>query len=163
MINKYDKGAVVEISTVFEKVYHVLSKGLLKRDFFDFVWLRFSQFLISEIYKLWRSSFFSKYSKFSLNFKNVAKIRENWFYFWNNCISISSLKLSLTRTEYLSSGFHVLTDSSKIVHFTNRQFFQLNFFPVINKYDKGVVVQILAVFGTVYPIVRRRVFSNRTF
>ena len=36
MITKYGNGAVVQMTTVFERVYHVASqRGLLNRDFLD--------------------------------------------------------------------------------------------------------------------------------
>ena len=37
------------------------------------------------------------------------------------------------------------------------------FFTMINKYDKGVVVQISTVFGTIYHVAYRQVFLNETF
>ena len=49
------------------------SKVLLKRHFLDIYQTTFSESVISEIQKLWGSPFFSKYSKFNLDFKNSAK------------------------------------------------------------------------------------------
>ena len=63
-----------------------LSKGLLKKDFFDIYLTAFSQSVISEIQNLWGSSFYEKCLKFNLDFKNLAK---NWvkvFCFWDNRI-----------------------------------------------------------------------------
>ena len=52
------------------------------------------------------------------------KIHKN---FLDNWISISCAKMSLLRTEYLSSAFSVLTNTRKIFHITKRGFFQLTF------------------------------------
>ena len=53
--------------------------------------------LISEIQNLWGSSFFSKYLKIKLDFKNAAKNRENAFLLWDNCIWIRIFPTQLTR------------------------------------------------------------------
>ena len=43
MITKYGNGAVVQVATVFEPVYHVACQnGPLKRDFFDIYLTAFS-------------------------------------------------------------------------------------------------------------------------
>ena len=46
--------------------------------------------------------------------------------FWDNCIWIGCLTLSLLRREYLSSAVSVLTNSVKTIHITSRDFFELN-------------------------------------
>ena len=102
------------------------SKGPLKRDFLDIYLTMFSESVISEIQKLWRSSFFSKPSKFQIDFKNAAKISEKLSCFCYNCIWIGIVKLSLLRTGYFSSVANVLTSSPKILHVNKREFFQLN-------------------------------------
>ena len=82
---------------------------------------------VSEIQKLWGSSFFSKCLKFNLDFRNAVKDSEKLFYFWDNCIWIGIIKLSLWRTRYFSFATNVFTSSPKILHLYNRSFFQLNF------------------------------------
>ena len=89
----------------------------------------FSESVTSKIQNLWGSSVFSKYSKFTLDFKNAAKNSEKVFCFWDNCIWIGIVKLSLLRTGYFSSAANVLTSSPKICHVNKRDFFQLNFLP----------------------------------
>ena len=77
--------------------------------------------------KAMRVIFFSKCLKFKLDFKNAAKNWEKVFCFWDNCIWIGIVKLSLLRTGYFSSAANVLTSSPKILHVNKRDFFQLNF------------------------------------
>ena len=72
--------------------------------------------------------FFSKCSKFSLDFKNAAKNWEKLFSFRDNCIWIGIVKLSLLRTGYFSLTANVLTSSPKILHVNKRHFFTLNWF-----------------------------------
>ena len=54
------------------------------------------------------------------------KIPEKVFCFWDNSILIGCVKLSLLKSEYLSSAVNVLTNSLKILHSTKRDFFELN-------------------------------------
>ena len=76
--------------------------------------------------KLWGSSFFSKYSKFNLNFKNTAKNGEKVIYLWDNSIGITIVKFSLLRTGYFSSVANVLAGSPKTWHVNKRDFFENN-------------------------------------
>ena len=71
--------------------------------------------------------FFSKYSKFNLDFKNAAKNSEKFFCFWDNGIWIGIVKLSLLTRGYISSVAKVLTSSAKIWHVNKRDFFEHNF------------------------------------
>ena len=54
------------------------------------------------------------------------KIQKKNFSFWDNCIEIGIVKLSLLRTGYLSSAANVLTSSTKISHVNQRDFFWIN-------------------------------------
>ena len=96
------------------------------QSFLDIYLTTFLDSLISKLQNLCESSFFSKYWKFTLDFKNTAKRREKVSCFWDNCFSIGIVKLSLLRTRYFSSAGNVLTSSPKIWHVKNRDFFQLN-------------------------------------
>ena len=71
--------------------------------------------------------FFFKISKFNLDFGNGAGNSEKVFSFWDNCIWIGIVKLSLLRAGYFSLVANVLTSRSKILHVNTRDFFQLNF------------------------------------
>ena len=70
---------------------------------------------------------FSKCSKIDLDFKNGEKNPRKSFCFLKILIWIGCAKLSLLRREYLSSAVNELTNSSKILHITKRDFFQLIF------------------------------------
>ena len=87
------------------------------------------------------------------------KIGEMFFCFWDNYIWRCSNKLSLLRREDLSLAVNVLTNSAKILHLTKEDFFQT----VVNKYGKGVLVQISTVFRPVYDVICRWVLQNLTF
>ena len=124
-----------------------------KRDFLEIYLTAFSKSVIPEIQNLRAPSFFSKYLKLNLDLKNTAKNWEKVFRFWGNCI----VKLSLLRTEYLSSESTLLTSSPKIWHVKKRDFFWLNWLAVINEYDKSALMQIWTLPGHVYHVAFRRV------
>ena len=77
--------------------------------------------------KLWGSSLFLKYSRFNLDFKNATRSWEKVFCFWDNCIWIGIIKLSLLRTKYFSSADIVLTWNPKILYVNKRNFFPTQF------------------------------------
>ena len=70
--------------------------------------------------------FFSKELKMQCKFQKLRKKLRKLFDFWDNCIWISCIKLSLLRREYLSLAVNILTKSLKIFHITSRDFFKLN-------------------------------------
>ena len=55
------------------------------------------------------------------------RIEKKFFCFWDICIWIGIVKLSLLRTGYLSSASNVLTSSPKIWHVNRRDFLEHNF------------------------------------
>ena len=112
---------------LWARLPYCLSKDPLKRDFLDIYLATFSESVTSKIQNLWGSSFYSKCLKFNLDFKNAAKNWEKVFCFWDNCIWIGIVKLSLWRTRYFSSAANVLTSSPKIWHVNKRDFFWHNF------------------------------------
>ena len=129
VINKYGKGAVVQIATLFEPVYHVACGRVLWNAFFQIIiFSPFSESLISEIRRLWGSSIFWKCSKFNVNFRNSKKKWERVCSFWENSIWIGYVKLSLLRREHLSSAVNVLTKSLKIFHRSKIDLLRLNYF-----------------------------------
>ena len=103
-----------------------LGKVPLKQDFSDIYLTTFLESVISEIQNLLGSSFFSKYLKFILDLKNEAKYWQKVLCFWDNCIWIGIVKLSLLRRGYFSSTTNVLTSSPKTWHVKNRDFFRLH-------------------------------------
>ena len=128
MITKYGNGTLIQIATVFERVYHVACQRFLWNEtFWTNIWPRLSECVISEINQLWRSSFFWKCAKFNVHFENGRKIWEKAFDFWDNCFRTECVKLSLLRREYWSSALNVLTNSYKALLLTKTDFFRLNY------------------------------------
>ena len=103
-----------------------LLKNSLKRDILDIYLTTFSQSIISERQNLRRLSFFPKYLKFNLNFKNAAKNWEKVSCFLDNCIWIGFVKLSLLRTGTFWSVANGLTGSPKSWYVNKRDFFKHN-------------------------------------
>ena len=119
----------MQIWTVLGHVYDVACRRVLWNGTFKtFNLTPFSKYVISEIQKLWGSSFISKCSKFNLDFENAAKNSEKVFCFWDNRIWIVVVKLSLLRTGCFSSVANVWTTSPKNWHVNRRDFFENNFF-----------------------------------
>ena len=79
-----------------------------------------------EIHQLWWSSFFWKCSKVNLDCKNLEKYWEQKIFFWDNCIWIGCVNLSLLSKIYLWPTVNVLRNGPRILHITKRGFFQLN-------------------------------------
>ena len=128
MITKYGNGAVVQIATVFERVYHVACQRFLwNGTFWTNIYPRFLECVIWQINQLWRSSFFCKCSKFHVDFENARKSWEKAFCFWDNCFWIGCVKLSLLRRVYWSSAVNVLTNTYKALLLTKTDFFRLNY------------------------------------
>ena len=48
-------------------------------------------------------------------------------YYWDNCVRIGCVNLSLLRREYLSSAVNVLTNFYKALLLTKTEFFGLNY------------------------------------
>ena len=131
VITRYGKGVVGKIPTVFGPVSHVsYGRVLLNRIFQTFVESPFWETVISEIHRLWGWSFFRKCSKFDVHFENREKNWEKGFCFWDNSIWIGCIKFPLLRRECLSSAVKMLTNSLKILHSTNIDFFQLNYIQI---------------------------------
>ena len=129
LINKYDKRNVLQFETVFVPVYHVVCGRAFRMWIFQtFIYSPFSETVSTEIHRLWGSSFFWKCSKLNVDFTNEDKSWEKGLSFWYSRIWIRCVKLSLLSREYLSSVVNVLTNSLKILHRTNIDFFQATYF-----------------------------------
>ena len=55
------------------------------------------------------------------------KIQKKLVFFWDNCVRIGCVKLSLFRREYFLSAVNVLTNSYKALRLTKTDFFRLNY------------------------------------
>ena len=110
-----------------------------------------------------RVIFFSKRSKFRIDFNDVAKSLETIFCCLDNCIWIGIVKFSLWRTRYISWTANVLTSSSKILHVNKRDSFTSICLAVIDEYDNGTVMHISTVLGHIDHVACQRVLWNETF
>ena len=96
LINKYCKGPAIQIATVFPPVWLVVCLRVLwNAAFKTFISPYFSELVLPESHHLWGSSFFGKCLKFNIDFKNARKNWKKVFCFWDNCIWIVCVKLSL--------------------------------------------------------------------
>ena len=127
-MNQYYKLAVVQLWTVFWPVYHVTCGSVLWNRTFLYIYL--TTFFSVRNFKntsALRVIFFSKMLKIESKFGKWKRNNlENIFRFWDNCIWKCYNKLPLLRREYLLSPVNGLTNSAKILHMTQRDFFNLN-------------------------------------
>ena len=73
-INRYGKGAIVQLWRVFRPVYRVTClRILVKQTFSTFDWPRFPESLSSKIHMIWVSYLFGKCPKLNLCLKNPKK------------------------------------------------------------------------------------------
>ena len=108
----------------------------------------------SPLHQLWGSSFL-------LNIENLIEIlrmkQKCWgkkFYCWDKCIWIGCLKLSLLRTEYLSSEVNALTASLSRYSISLTETFSTSIaFAVINKYRKGTDLHFSILLVSIYPVL----------
>ena len=112
-----------DFNSVLSPLQCCLLKGTLKRDFSDIYLTTHFESVISEIDQVWGSHFFWKCLKFNVDFKNAKTSSQNNFCFWDNCIWIGSLKLSLLIIKRFSSAIDMLTNSLRTLHITKRDFF----------------------------------------
>ena len=106
---------------------------------------------------------FSKGSKFNADSKNEQKNSEKTFCFWDKCIWIVTIHLSLLLREYLSLAVNVLRKGLKNFHVSKSDFYNSFTFTVITQDDKGALIKIESVFRPVYHVVCRDVLSNGSF
>ena len=127
VINKYENGCIVKISTVFGLIYHIAcQRAPLKRDFLNIYFTTF--FGVGNIgnTSAMRVFFVCKCSKFNVDFKSGENNWDQLFSFSDNCIWIGCVRLSRLRREYLPWVVNVLTNWLKTLHITKRDFSQLN-------------------------------------
>ena len=117
----------LDCSRVWARLPCCLWTGRLKRYLWDIDLITFFGVRNLGDTSVLRVILFLKMFKFNVNIRNGEKNRGKVLYFWDNCIWIGCIKLSLFRREYLSSGVNLLTNSLKIFHSTKRDFFQLNY------------------------------------
>ena len=132
----WQKGCHSDFSTVWSHLPCCLSKGLLKRDFFDIYPTRF--FAIRNFGNTLAMTiiFFLKVFKSSSTFKIAEKNREKFFCFLDNCIWIDCVNLSQKR-DFL----HIyVTTVFRVRNFENtsamRVLFLLEIFKILSTFQK---------------------------
>ena len=110
-----------------------------------------------------RVIFFWKCSEFNADLKNAEKNGKKMFCFWDKCISIVYIHLSLLIREYLSLAVNELKKGLKNFIVSKSNFCNSITFAVITHDDKGALIKIESVFQPVYHVVCREVLSNGSF
>ena len=82
------------------------------------------------------------------------------FCFWDKCIWIVSIHLSLLLREYVSLAVNVLTKGLKSFHESKSDFYNSIALTVITRAGKSALIKIESVFRTVYLDACREVLSN---
>ena len=85
------------------------------------------------------------------------------FCFWEKCIWIVYLHLSLLIREYFSLAVNELRKSLKNFHVSKSDFSNSITFRVTNQDDKGALIKIESVFKPVYHVPCQEVLSNGSF
>ena len=85
------------------------------------------------------------------------------FCFWDKCICIVWIHLSLLVREHLSSAVNVLRKGQKKFHVSKSDFCNSITFTVIILDDKGALIKIESVVRAVYSVACRGVLSNGSF
>ena len=127
VINEYDKGAVLSISTCLVTFTMLLVEGMSETGLFRHLSDHVSGVGNFGKSKSNRVVFFFRISKILLQLSEFQqKIPKKFYFFWCNCIWIGFVKLSLLRKGYFSSAPNVLTSSPEIRHVNKRDVFHLN-------------------------------------
>ena len=77
------------------------------------------------------------------------------FCFWDKCIWIVGIELSLLRRKYVSSAVNVLRKHIKTFHVTKSDFSNSITFTMINQYTKGAGIKIESELLPVYHVACR--------
>ena len=137
-----------------------LSTWHLQRDLSDiYLSTSFSvgNFRNSEAMKV---TFLRKSWKFNTDLKRAEKNWQKIFCFWEKCLWIVCIELSLLMREYLLSEVNVLRKGLKNFHVSKSDFCNSITFTMITQDDKGALIKIESVFRLVYHVVCRGVLSN---
>ena len=101
--------------------------------------------------------FFWKCSEFNAYSKNAEKNSEKIFSFWDKCIWIVFIQLSLLIREYLSSAVNVLKKRLKSFHVSKSDFCNSITFTVITQDDKGALINVESVLRSASHVACQRV------
>ena len=111
----FDPFAIFSVEQSFEtRLFKHLSNNVFRSWYFH-KYISYEGHLFWQMFKIW-----SRFGKCKKNW-------EKFFCFWDTCIWIRSVKLSLLSTSCLSSEVNVLRNSLRILYITKRVFFQRNY------------------------------------
>ena len=82
------------------------------------------------------------------------------FCFWDNCIWIVCIHLSLLLREYVSLAVNVLRKGLKNFHDSKSDFYNSITFTMVTQDEKGALIKIESKFRPVYHVACRGVLSN---
>ena len=134
------------------------------RSFRAFEKLHSSVSIISQLFKLWSSSFCSKSLKIYVDLKNAIKVAENVLGFWDNYVRTSSGKISLLRREYMWWLVNLSKDSLKISDLIKRDLSVLNLSDVNGKLaSKSQRESFQQCFGPVNSFTSKRCSEGGAF
>ena len=85
------------------------------------------------------------------------------FWFWDKCIWLVCIHLSLLIREYLSQTVTVLRKGLKNFYVSKSDFCNSITSTVITQDDKGALIKIESVFRRVYHVACQEVLSNGSF
>ena len=107
--------------------------------------------------------FFWKGSNIDADWKNAEKNSEKIFCFWDKCVWIVCIQLSLLIREYLSYAVKVLKKRLKNVQVSKSDFCNSITFNVITQVDKGALINIESVILPAYHVACQGVLSSGSF
>ena len=93
----------------------------------------------------------------------IKKNGEKFICFWDKCIWIVYIHLSLLIREYFSLAVNVLRKGLKNIQVSKGDFWKSITFTVITQADKSALIKIESVFRTIYHVACREVLSNGSF
>ena len=164
VITQVDQGTFIKIESEFLPVYHVACREVLSSGRFPEIYLSTS-FVVGNfgITLAIRLICFWKCSKFNSDLKNTERKWGKFFCFWDKCIWIVCIDLSLLITEYLSLAVNALRKGLKNIHVSKKDFCHSITFTMITQDDKNALIKIESVFPAVYHVACREVLSNGSF
>ena len=164
VITQDNKGALIKIESVFLPVYHVACREVLSNGRFSEIYLSAS-FVVGNfgITLAMRLICFWKCSKCNADSKNKEKKWGKFFCFWEKCIWIVCIHLSLLIREYLSLAVNALRKGLKNIHVSKKDFCNSITLTMITQDDKDALIKIESVFLAVYHVACPEVLSNGSF
>ena len=110
-----------------------------------------------------RVIFFWKCLKLNADSKNAEENSEKMFCFWDKCLWIVCIQLSLLIREYFSSAVNDLKKRLKNFHVSKSDFCKSIIFTVITQDDQAALINIESVLRVAYHVACQEVLSNGTF